>query len=454
MTAALARHLDGLSERWRWAITKAETRGWPIFALNDAVRPTPGWSETDWSKRPRRRCRACRAAGDDGGLRGLACLQVCGHPECHGLLGASADVGTLLKRARRYPWANTALRTGPTADVLVLDVDGEAGERSLDELEARHGEIPRTRLHLTGGGTPHYYFRYPRTPNPARVDGLWRNSAGQIGKALDIRAEGGLVVLPGSVSRKGRYDEVLDLPEADAPGWLLDLMASAPRPPAPARPRLTVVAGDAWRPTLPGEVHPYVAATVAARVAEFAALTTEGNARSTMVYKTAYYLSGFVDADPPTGLTAQALDDTLTAAAVANGFAAAHCGWHDQIANGLRDGAGKRPTNWPPPERPALRLVRTPAASPDELSTFLEFTDDACWQPALLDARVARFRATPRRGALMTLARAVVFDAACGAYPGAAALRAVATAYRSCGGEDSAAPVRIFCEAIGREESA
>ena len=74
---------------------------------------------------------------------------------------------------------------------MVLDVDGADGKASLQTLTAAHGSLPKTLCARTGRkGTDgkrkgaHYYFRAP-------VGVPIRNSAGILGKGLDIRADGG-----------------------------------------------------------------------------------------------------------------------------------------------------------------------------------------------------------------------------------------------------------------------
>ena len=91
------------------------------------------------------------------------------------------------------------------ADVLVLDVDlKNGGPDTLFALELEHGELPETAQQQTRGGGSHYVYR-TGAPVP--------NSAGRVGRGLDIRSTGGYIVLYAGLG------EVL----ADAPGWLVDL---------------------------------------------------------------------------------------------------------------------------------------------------------------------------------------------------------------------------------------
>ena len=64
----------------------------------------------------------------------------------------------------------------------MLDVDGQAGSDTLHQLELEHGALPATVSVVTGGGGAHYYFR---STVPVR------NSAGRLGRGLDVRGNGG-----------------------------------------------------------------------------------------------------------------------------------------------------------------------------------------------------------------------------------------------------------------------
>lgn len=96
----------------------------------------------------------------------------------------------------RWPTANIGIVTGMTSDLVILDVDPtHGGEGSLDDLEARHGKLPRTLEVATGGGGRHLYFR--------PVGGSLRNRVG-IAPGLDIRGDGGYVVAPPSIHPSGK----------------------------------------------------------------------------------------------------------------------------------------------------------------------------------------------------------------------------------------------------------
>jgi putative DNA primase/helicase len=118
-------------------------------------------------------------------------------------------------------WAEAGIGcpTGKVNGFFVLDVDVKhGGDQSLRELIEKHGELPDTRVHNTGGGGKHYFFRMPGE--------TIQNSSGKVGPGLDIRGDGGYVVLPPSHHASGnRYlMNGGDKPILDPPQWLLDIV--------------------------------------------------------------------------------------------------------------------------------------------------------------------------------------------------------------------------------------
>ena len=128
--------------------------------------------------------------------------------------------------ADRHGQRGIGLACGHTAGLWGLDVDPRhSGTRSVRELQAKHGPLPRTVTAHTGGGGWHLLFRW--------ADGI-RNSAGKIGAGgVDVRGHGGYLVLPPSQHASGgRYQWVFgpDTTEvAEAPDWLLELARRPPR---------------------------------------------------------------------------------------------------------------------------------------------------------------------------------------------------------------------------------
>lgn len=153
----------------------------------------------------------------------------------HGCRAASCDLDVARARWQRSPRANIAAATGARSGFWVLDVDLQHdGPASLAKLEAQYGALPSTIESSTPSGGRHLYFRWRADLREIR------SSTSRVGKGLDVRGEGGSIVMPPSVLADGRrYRWVRNGARAfaDAPGWLLDLA----RPPAPA-PRAEPVA--------------------------------------------------------------------------------------------------------------------------------------------------------------------------------------------------------------------
>jgi hypothetical protein len=132
-----------------------------------------------------------------------------------GLRSATQDRETVASWWRRWPTANVGLRCD---GLLVFDVDGENGERSLVRLEERFGPLPPSRIVFTGKGQ-HRYFRCPM---------LAGNSTQGLGRPAGIDLRGGTrgyVAAPPSVHASGRrYEWANEDPIAELPeNWLRPL---------------------------------------------------------------------------------------------------------------------------------------------------------------------------------------------------------------------------------------
>jgi Bifunctional DNA primase/polymerase, N-terminal len=147
----------------------------------------------------------------------------------HGLQQATTDQRLIERWWFARARANVGLRTGAISGLVVLDVDGPAGEASLRGLVEQHGRF-RATWAMTGSGGWHAYFAHPG----AEVG----NSAGRLGPKLDVRGDGGYVVAPPSRHFSGGdYQWRSPVPPRllPAPSWMLELLATPP-PPAPPRP--------------------------------------------------------------------------------------------------------------------------------------------------------------------------------------------------------------------------
>ena len=130
---------------------------------------------------------------------------------------ATTDPRVIERWWKRWPSANVGVPTGKKSGVVVLDVDvDDGGLESLAKLERAGAPAPKTARARTGGGGIHVFFRYPRGTEI-------RNSAGLLGPGLDVRGEGGYVVVPPSRTQSS-YQWVDRSPLAEA-SWLIERLA-------------------------------------------------------------------------------------------------------------------------------------------------------------------------------------------------------------------------------------
>ena len=138
----------------------------------------------------------------------------------NGFWDATTDARRIGNWWTRWPGANVGVPTGERSGLLILDVDPrDGGSESLAELERARGPLPETAKARTGGGGMHIFFAYP-------VGGEVRSSTGRLGPGLDVRGEGGYVVVP--PSRTQSAYEWLDRVPLAAPAWLLGCLRDQP----------------------------------------------------------------------------------------------------------------------------------------------------------------------------------------------------------------------------------
>jgi Bifunctional DNA primase/polymerase, N-terminal/Primase C terminal 1 (PriCT-1) len=144
-----------------------------------------------------------------------------------GYLAATTDEATIRSWWARWPWANIGMPTGAITGIVVLDVDGDVGTDSVHELELRHGALPRTLNVRTPSGGQHFYFRHP-----GRHVGC---SVGSVAPGLDVRGDGGYVLVPPSVA----YEVDEQAPVRAMPDWLDDAVAQSAQGNGRAQPAST-----------------------------------------------------------------------------------------------------------------------------------------------------------------------------------------------------------------------
>ena len=126
-----------------------------------------------------------------------------------GFKDASTDPRRVNHLFNRYRGAKIGMPTGKRSGVFVVDVD------RLEALGELPRELPETLTVRTPSGGLHYYYNH--------VEGL-TNSAGRLPAGLDVRAEGGYVIVPPSEG----YTTERRAPVADAPGWLREMLREKP----------------------------------------------------------------------------------------------------------------------------------------------------------------------------------------------------------------------------------
>ena len=92
------------------------------------------------------------------------------------------------------------------------------------KLEAANGRLPDTLMAESPSGSQHRYSKHPG-------GGIQiKNSASEIAPGVDVLGDGGMVIAPPSIRKDGVYRWLHDLPIADAPDWLIELVRRKPRP--------------------------------------------------------------------------------------------------------------------------------------------------------------------------------------------------------------------------------
>jgi hypothetical protein len=140
----------------------------------------------------------------------------------HGLKDATTDAGTIEKWWCQQPNYNIGVATGAVSRILVVDIDDLEAEAELRKLEAEYAALPATIESVTARGR-HLFFQWPER--------AVRNSASRLAPGIDIRADGGYVVVPPSLHPSGRrYCWSVDSANALAapPDWLLDKITAPP----------------------------------------------------------------------------------------------------------------------------------------------------------------------------------------------------------------------------------
>ncbi|MGX1167912.1 putative DNA primase/helicase [Bradyrhizobium sp. USDA 372] len=157
-------------------------------------------------------------------------------PASGGLKKATTDKAQIEAWWRKYPNAMIGVPTGTPIGAFVVDIDAGTDSKTgevydaveiLGRLEATLGcPLPPTRVCRTPRGGLHLYFRLPEGGAA-----MPRNRAGIL-KRVDVRGEGGYVIVPPSLRSDGAgyvWQSADDAAEAWAPAELLGFLAAPSR---------------------------------------------------------------------------------------------------------------------------------------------------------------------------------------------------------------------------------
>jgi len=223
----------------------AET-GWPVFPVHtptrDPARPCSCGRVTcpRVSTHPCHK-NTCKDKGNHPCHRSV-CNSVGKHPRTiNGVHDASTDEAKIRQWWDVWEDANIGIATGKESGFFALDIDPRrGGAEALVSLEAEHGKLPETRTADTGGGGVHYLFKCPHFPV--------KNSTGRLGPGLDIKGEGGAIVVAPSLHASGKqYRWRSGAPISDAPEWFLRLLREARKSRANGSAAISGAIPEGWR---------------------------------------------------------------------------------------------------------------------------------------------------------------------------------------------------------------
>ena len=137
----------------------------------------------------------------------------------HGFKNATTDPDQIRSWWSKHPDASIGMPTGNVSNYWVFDLDlhKPGAKEVFESLLQENGPLPETRISKTGGGGHQYFFKCNGKEIPSSI--------GKVGYAMDVRAEGGYVILPPSSHDSGnRYVWEKAVPATEAPEWLVELV--------------------------------------------------------------------------------------------------------------------------------------------------------------------------------------------------------------------------------------
>jgi hypothetical protein len=120
----------------------------------------------------------------------------------------------------RPPSPMIAVPMGQPSRMFCIDLDRKEPDKdgiaTWRELVAQHGAPPNTRIVRTPSTGEHWYFRYR--------DGVRNVPLNKIGPGIEVKGEGGYVVVAPSWNSVGEYVVTNDVEPIEAPEWLIELI--------------------------------------------------------------------------------------------------------------------------------------------------------------------------------------------------------------------------------------
>lgn len=140
-----------------------------------------------------------------------------------GFKSASRDPETVSRMFSSQAAVMIGVPTGTASGFVAVDVDVHGPVNGMPWWESNKQNLPNTRRHRTRSGGLHVIWRVPSS------GALIRNSASRIAPGVDVRGEGGYIIVPPSPG----YEVEMAGEVVEMPPWLAALCQKRPSSPIP-----------------------------------------------------------------------------------------------------------------------------------------------------------------------------------------------------------------------------
>jgi hypothetical protein len=137
----------------------------------------------------------------------------------HGFKDATTDPDIIKQWWEVWPNAMIGVPMGEASDVFCVDLDrkeGVDGVGTWSGLLSIHGATANTRIHTTPSTGRHLVYLYEH--------GVRNIPLGKLGPGIEIKGEGGYIIVPPSRMADGKEYVGNDVDPVEAPSWLLDMI--------------------------------------------------------------------------------------------------------------------------------------------------------------------------------------------------------------------------------------